>query len=124
VLAQAQGGDQAAAAQLPEVARQLLTASRAVNASGPAFAADFQAVLAQTEAVAKLFEGQKSQQDQLVAYTGEMAYNTAALVESSKDQVAVLKEGFTTLQQQQEDMQAAIEQLIKETRAGNEGGRL
>jgi hypothetical protein len=36
----------------------------------------------------------------------------------------VLKEGFTTLQQQQEDMQAAIEQLIKETRAGNEGGRL
>lgn len=124
VLAQAQAGDQAAAAQLPDAARTFLNASRAVNASGPAFAADFQAVLDQTDAIARLFATQKSQGDQMVAYTGELVYNTAALVDASKDQVAVLKEGFTTLKQQNDDMAAAIEQLIKETRAGAEGGRL
>lgn len=113
VLAAAQGGDQTAAAQLPAVARAFLEASRAVNASGPAYAADFARVLAETDALTKLFSGQATQQDEIVKYTGEMAFNTKALVTKQDDQIAVLQEGFTRLLEGQTAQQATLNQLVR-----------
>lgn len=113
VLAAAQSGDQTAAAQLPAVARAFLEASRAVNASGPAYAADFARVLAETEAVTKLFAGQADAQDEIVKYTGEMAYNTKTLVEKQDDQIAVLQAGFSQLLVGQTSQQATLDQLLR-----------
>jgi hypothetical protein len=64
VLGRAQAGDQGAAAQLPDVARAFLEASRAVNASGGRFQVDFLRVLRETEAVAAFFEHQRSLEEQ------------------------------------------------------------
>jgi len=51
ILALAQSGDRSAIASLPETARTLLDASRAVNASGVRYAEDFAAVQADTLAI-------------------------------------------------------------------------
>ncbi len=51
MLALAQGGDQSALASVPESARALLDASRAVNASGSRYAADYAKVVADTDAL-------------------------------------------------------------------------
>lgn len=67
VLGQARTGDQAAAGRLPAAAQAFLDFSRQVNATGPAFAADFQRVLAETNELIRLFETQKSVQEQQLA---------------------------------------------------------
>lgn len=61
ILAAAQSGDTAAAGRLPEAARAFLEASRAVNASGGRFQVDFTRVLRETEAIAQMFEGRRTE---------------------------------------------------------------
>lgn len=95
VLARAMAGDQAAAGQLPASARAFLEASRAVNASGPQYAADFARVVAQTEAVARMFEGQMDVQQTIAAASTATQENTAQTVEELQAVVAVLSEGLT-----------------------------
>jgi hypothetical protein len=60
VLAQARGGDQAAAGRLPDAARAFLAASRAVNASGGRYQVDFNRVLADTDELSKMFTDQRT----------------------------------------------------------------
>jgi hypothetical protein len=66
VLSQARAGDQTAAQQLPNVANAFLQASRAVNASGGRYQADFTTVLTDAAAVQQLFAGQRSAAQQQI----------------------------------------------------------
>lgn len=60
ILGKAKGGSQDAANQLPQFAQAFLSASRNVNASGAAYQRDFARVVADTDAVMKLFEAQRA----------------------------------------------------------------
>lgn len=60
VVGQAEAGNQTAAQQLPDVAQAFLQASRAVNASGGRYQADFTTVLSDAAQVQQLFEGQRT----------------------------------------------------------------
>lgn len=60
VVAQAEAGSQTAAQELPNVAQAFLQASRAVNASGGRYQADFTTVLSDAAQVQQLFEGQRT----------------------------------------------------------------
>jgi hypothetical protein len=85
VLAQAQTGDQTAAGRLPQVAQAFLAASRAVNASGGRYAVDFTRVLADTDAIAKIFEGQRSIQQQMLDALVAIQDNTSVFLKPPKD---------------------------------------
>ncbi len=93
-LAKAQAGDQAAAAALPDVARQFLEASRAVNASGPQFAADFAQVVAQTDALAAMFDGMRDIQQQQLDAAKVTATNSGKTVAELQTMVQVLAVGL------------------------------
>lgn len=121
ILAQAQAGDAAAAGKIPDAARAFLEASRAVNASGPRYAADFARVVAETDAVASMFEGMRDTATLQLEATRTVADNTGKLVEGHAETLAVLSEGFTQMIGKQTDMEAAIEELIAQTKLGNEG---
>lgn len=120
LLLKAQAGDQAAAAQVPEVARQFLEASRAVNASGPQFASDFARVLADSDALARMFDGQKAI-NQLIYETGrDTATNTGNIVTELQTSNAALAAGFTMLNDKLEDLadrmeasSSKVEQLLE-----------
>lgn len=60
------GGDQTAAGKLPGAAQAFLDASRAMNASGPAYARDFAAVVATIDQISALYEDQRSIEEQIL----------------------------------------------------------
>lgn len=76
-VAAAMGGDQNAAGRLPGAAQAFLTASRSVNASGRGYVQDFLRVQNETEAVTKLFQDQKSIQEQMLEELKKIAYETS-----------------------------------------------
>lgn len=82
--AAAAGGDQTALGQFQQVAQDLLTASRAVNASGDAYTTDYLKVLADTQTLADASTGQASVADQSLAalqqqVSGLITINTSVL---------------------------------------------
>lgn len=124
VLALAQGGDAAAAAQLPAVARQFLEASRAVNASGPQYAADFARVLRETEALADALGSQTDIWVSIDERANITAENTTAMLEEQRVTVAVLQEGLTSLVDTQRSTRVALDDLILAVRRGFETASL
>jgi hypothetical protein len=78
----AKGGDASATGNLPGAANTFLEALRAVNASGPEFQAGLSQVLADTAAVMKVFEDQRSiaqqQLDALLAIQATIKANAEA----------------------------------------------
>jgi hypothetical protein len=133
VLAAAQGGDAAAAGQLPEAARAFLEASRAVNASGAQYAADFARVLAQTEALIALLDpaGRTDPIDDVVDNTGQMVRHTGDMVNSTQQTVdrlesliAVQAEGMQKLIDQLDGLKVEMAENTRITRLGFEGATL
>jgi hypothetical protein len=66
VLGAARGGDQTAAGRLSTVGQAFLEASRSVNASGMAYASDFDRVRSETASIQKMFEDQRTAAQQQV----------------------------------------------------------
>jgi tape measure domain-containing protein len=100
-LAKAKGGDANAIGSFQEVATSFLTASRAMNASSAIYTADFQRVLAETDAIQGLAQGKASvAQQQLDALTsqvqGLITLNTSVLtVAQAIQNLTVLLTGAT-----------------------------
>ncbi len=80
-LAKAQAGDQSAAALLPQLAQQFLALDRQVNASGPQYAADFARVLADTQALEKLFGAPVDVANQQLALMKPIEQHTAKMAD-------------------------------------------
>jgi hypothetical protein len=98
IIALAQGGDQSAIASLPETARTLLEASRAVNASGARYAQDFARVQADTaDIIATL---QRPNPDDLELVRTDPWYN---------DQLETTRASLTV---QQVGFQAVVDELV------------
>ncbi len=87
-VAAALGGDAEAGAQLPNVARAFLEASRAFNASGELYAADFAAVQAALTAAANTAGSQEA-----------VARDQLALMERQLDALGLLNENLVTFAQ-------------------------
>lgn len=124
VLSRALAGDQNAANQLPDVARQFLTVSRAFNASSPAYAADFAKVLADTDAVSKIFAGQATSQQNIEKYTGQMANTLADVLDQQQQTVAVLKDGLQQAVDRLDELVTAQAEQTRITKQGLEGATL
>lgn len=124
VLALAQSGDATAAGRLPEVARALLEASRAVNASGPAYAADYARVMRDTEALEALFGELSGTNETIAKYSGEMANNTATTVARLEDLVLVSQTGALEQGKRLDLIAATLDSLLQATKLGFEGASL
>lgn len=124
VLALAQGGDATAAGRLPEVARALLEASRAVNASGPAYAADYARVMRDTEALEALFGELSGTNEDIARYSGEMANNTATTVARLEDLIAVQQVGMQSLIDQLDGLRTEMAENTRQVKLGFEGAGL
>jgi hypothetical protein len=106
VLGKARGGDQTAAGQLPELARQLLESSRGVYASGAAYQQTYQQVMRDNDEITKLFEAQRTiAQQQLDVLMGLRDGSAETAQQAHEDAVAI---------------QDAIRGLIDATRASGE----
>jgi hypothetical protein len=92
MLALAGQGDASAIASIPETARALLDASRAVNASGVRYAEDFQRV---TEDTARLIESLRS--DEPVDVIDTILERTDDWVAIQEASLAVQQDGFTSV---------------------------
>lgn len=128
VLGQAQMGDLAAANRLPDVARQFLQASRAYNASSPAYAADFARVLRETDALAGMLNTQWELVNKTANATMETADNTEGMLVEMKTQITVLKdtattqqEGFIAIENRLVNLTAVIEENARMTKLALEG---
>jgi hypothetical protein len=117
-LAAALGGDQQAALEIPELARQLLEASRAVNASGPAYAADFQRVLEDADRLAERFDGMRSVSEQQLEAQQAMRDGIASLLGEQQATVAVLQSG---LQQTVAKLDQLVAEVAENTRVTKRG---
>lgn len=71
LFAKAMGGDQSAAARLPDAARAFLEQSRGVNASGGRYNVDFTKVLADTDRVTAMFQDRKTAEEALLGIATE-----------------------------------------------------
>jgi hypothetical protein len=127
LLALAQGGDLAAAGQLPALARALLEASRDVNASGVGFVSDFRFVQEALRALADQTAGQLTIEERTL---NEMVAQTEAIrteierLEELKLQVAADAEAQIAAIHEAADAQgrifsAELDRLLRETREGN-----
>ncbi len=124
VLNAALGGDATAAGQLPDLARQYLSADRAYNASGVTYATDFAKVLADTDAVQKLFGGQVDMAQQTLAATKAMTANTANTVDRLDASIAVLQAGFQQGLAEQKALRTQVTDLLSRMNMNLEGPAL
>ena len=104
IMALAKTGDQSAISSLPETARTLLDASRAVNASGARYAQDFAAVQADTLSII----------EQLRTQTGEDVFDVSDEILDRVDpyfteQISIASSSLTV---QQVGFQTMIEELV------------
>ena len=115
VLAKALTGDSDAIAKYQDAAQSFLEASRAMNASGPAYTADFEKVLMQIDLVQKIADGQKSDaQKQLDALNkqvqGLIDINTSVLtVAQAIANLTALMAGGVTAGTKVDDSKATIQ---------------
>lgn len=139
VLDLAMGGDQAAAGRLPASAQALLDASRAVNASGPAFQEDFLRVIADTQAAIEKFTDLRSIEelmlDELKAIRGNTEprplgdVNIIPITRVPIDEpvvdleplITVTQEGLQALINRVEALTAQVGGLTTATRTGFDG---
>jgi hypothetical protein len=121
VLRAAQMGDQAAAGRLPDVARQFLTASRAYNASSPAYAADFARVTRETD---ELIQSLRGPWEQLQKPIGEVAENTESTVERLDTMIEVTRVGLQVLVDKVDDLRSEMAAQVLATKIGLEGGKV
>ncbi|MBK8006746.1 MAG: hypothetical protein IPK12_23440 [Gemmatimonadetes bacterium] len=124
----ARGGEQTAAGTLGEFGRQLLEASRAVNASGLGYAADFGLVQRDLSQVADLFESRISTEQQALEAQQATADNTAAAVAQLIASVATQQQaaqvqaaGFEALSAKLDALSAKVEENTYTTKRGLEG---
>ena len=118
--ASALGGDAEASGRLPADARAFLDASRAFNASGPGFAADFAAVQAANDAAIDLFGEQLSVNENILKETQSQTEELRNIVIEGQASVRVQAEGFTRTLENQDSILEAIEELIRVTQQGGE----
>ena len=114
----AASGDTTAAGNLPALARAFLEASRAFNASNPAYAADFAQVLRQTEEIASQFAAQTAPGGPgditpLIEPIIHMDDNMGQILVEQQATVAVLKEG---LQQAVDKLDELVTQMAENNR--------
>jgi hypothetical protein len=108
ILAAAQGGDVGAGLDLPRIARALLEASRAVNASGMGFVSDFNFVQAALDALADSTVGQLSieeqaldelvrQSEELTAQLDEMVRMREEVTRAAEAQIEAITDGLNAV---------------------------
>lgn len=90
--AAAQGGDSAAALRLPAAAQALLEASRAFNASGPGFVADYNRVQAVVDAVERQFGATLPLQEQQLEAARQAVESLQQTIESLGEQKQAIQD--------------------------------
>jgi hypothetical protein len=119
VAAIARTGDQAAAAQLPELARIFLEASRAYNASGGMFQVDAGYVRQVLDELATMFEGQATvEQQKLDAALAAIAIQQSIL--DALNAVATIQVDTWAYQREQEEEEWARQRAEKQRREEEE----
>lgn len=127
VLSKAQTGDLAALQRLPEVARQFLEFSRAYNASSPAYVADFNRVMQQTEAVMKQFEDRQTEQggwEIILPPMKEVSDNTSVLIDKMEEMIVETKIGVAQQIQKLDDLIRSQADAAGKTERALEGAQL
>jgi len=110
LLAQARAGDADAAGQLPTVAKALLDASRAVNASNAGYASDYNYVTSTIEEIRGQFENQLTVEEAMLA---ELEKQTAGM----QSQVDAANAAVDAAEAQLDSINAAKNQAEADARA-------